>query len=54
MTGVSILGSWGPWLSVLFIPRDFLVRGRFAGGLWGFGCASWGFGVVPESVESDA
>ena len=43
--------SWGLCSSY---PSGFLVRGHFGGGDWRFGCASWGFGVVPERVGSDA
>ena len=57
MNGVSDLGSGGPWLSwglCSFYPSGFLVWGPFGDGVWGFGCVCWGFGVVPECVESDA
>ena len=37
-----------------FYPSGFLVRDRFGGGVWGFGCACWGFEVVPERMKSDA
>ena len=40
--------------SVLFIPRDFWFEAVLGAGSGGLTVTCWGFGVVPEHVESDA
>ena len=49
-----ILGAAAPLGALFFLSLGIFGSRPFWGRGLGFGCACWGFEVVPESVRSDA